>query len=150
MIVSANFGRSGAVLLVEALPADAIGMGFMVERAVGEVRQDVGRDLREVAQQVAFGERGAASARIGRPVHAIEVAELERGRRPGSWRGFGLVDQRDQLDRAPSPSSAWRYRFGGAPHLLRIDGRHAAAEHRRAQRPVAGPALEHDLRTAVG
>ena len=54
------------VLLEEALAADAVGHADHRERPVGEVRQDERRDLREVAQQVALGERRLLAA-PGRP-----------------------------------------------------------------------------------
>ena len=68
------------VLLEEALAADAVGHADHRERPVGEVRQHVRRHLREVAQQVALGERGLPQRRVGRPVDAVEVGELDRVR----------------------------------------------------------------------
>ena len=75
MIVSANAGTLLLpVLLEEALAADAVGHADHRERTVGEVRQDERRHLREVAQQVALGERRLLERRIGGPVDAVEVA----------------------------------------------------------------------------
>ena len=65
------------VLLEEALAADAVGHADHRQRPIGEVRQHVGRDLREVGEQVALGERRQALRRIGRPVDAIEVRETD-------------------------------------------------------------------------
>ena len=45
------------VLLEESLAADPVGHADHRQRAVGKMRQHVRRDLREVAEQVALGER---------------------------------------------------------------------------------------------
>ena len=111
------------VLLVEALAADAVGHADHGERAVGEVRQHERRHLREVAQQVALGQRRLLERRVGRPVDAVEMGELERvaaDRR--SWHSpcllssccDHLVDLRAASRRLRLPA-----RFGGAPHRLR-------------------------------
>ena len=50
------------VLLEEALAVDAVGHADHGQRPVGEVRQHERRDLREVAQQVALGQRRLLAA----------------------------------------------------------------------------------------
>ena len=57
---------------------DAVGHADHGERAVGEMRQDEGRHLREVAQQVALGERRLLQRRIRGPVDAVEVVRWIR------------------------------------------------------------------------
>jgi hypothetical protein len=47
------------------------------ERAVGDVRQHQRRHLREVAQQVALGERRLLQGLAGGPVDAIEVRQAD-------------------------------------------------------------------------
>ena len=78
MIVSTNAGRScSQCFWKKRCPLDAVGHADHGERPVGEMRQDVGRHLREVAQQVALGERRLLQRRIGGPVDAIEVGEVD-------------------------------------------------------------------------
>ncbi len=84
------------VLLEEALTVDAVGHADHRQRPVGQMRQDVRRDLREVAQQIALGQRRLLQRRIRGPVDAIEmrerdalVADDERDRR---FRRFELRD----------------------------------------------------------
>ena len=75
VIVSTNAGPLLLpVLLEEALAADAVGHADHRERPIGEMRQHVRRHLREVAQQVALGERRLLERRVRRPVDAIEIA----------------------------------------------------------------------------
>ena len=71
------------MFLEKTLPANAVGHADHGERAVGEVRQDEGRHLREVAQQDALGERRLLQRGIGRPVDAIEVREADLVRADG-------------------------------------------------------------------
>ena len=81
VIVSTNAGpRLLPVLLEEALAADAVGHADHRQRAVGEMRQHVRRHLREIAQQVALGERRLLQRRIRGPVDAVEVRQLDRVR----------------------------------------------------------------------
>ena len=90
------------VLLEETLPADAVGHADHGERAIGKVRQDEGRHLREVAQQIALGERGLLERRIRGPIDAIEVrqADLVRPHRKRE-RSLGVFQLRhDFADRA--------------------------------------------------
>jgi hypothetical protein len=65
------------MLLEEALPVDARGHADHRERTIGEVRQDARRHLREIAQQVALGERRLLQRRIRGPVDAIQVRDLD-------------------------------------------------------------------------
>ena len=133
------------VLLEEPLAADAVGHADHRQRPIGEVRQHVRRHLREVAQQVALGERRLVLRRIGRPVDAIEMGErdavLADRERERVLRGVEL--RQDVVDRAAGRAGA---ACAGAdcrtPHRLRIDVVAQAQEHRRAQVAVVGPALE--------
>ena len=133
------------VLLEEALAADAVGHADHRERAVGEMRQHVRRDLREVDEQVALGERRLLARRVRGPVHAIEVGELDPVRADREReRGLLAGELRDDVvDRTAGRSARWRGR--GAAHRLRIDVVAQAQEHRRAQVIVVGPALEAHL-----
>src|SRR6266404_7436647 len=63
------------VLLEETLSLYSVGHADHGERAVRQMRQDEGRDLGEVAQQVALGKRRLLERRIRRPVDAVEVRE---------------------------------------------------------------------------
>ena len=132
------------VLLEEALAADAVGHADHRQRAVGEVRQHVRRDLREIAQQVALGERRLLQRRVGGPVDAIEVRELdpmrahrERERRLRARRAARRCRRSGRRIRAAARGAGV-----AAPHGLRIDVVAQAQEHRRAQVAVIGPALE--------
>ena len=77
-----GFGKCGALLLPvfleKALTVDAVRHPDHRQRTVRQMRQDERRYLREVAQQVPFGQRRLAQCRIGRPVDAIEVGQLQR------------------------------------------------------------------------
>ncbi len=77
-MVSTKSGlRLFPVLLEEALPGDAVGHADHRQRPVGEMRQHVRRHLREVAQQVALGQRRLLHRRIGWPVDAVEVRQVD-------------------------------------------------------------------------
>ena len=140
------------VLLEEALPADAVGHADHGERTIGEMRQHERRDLREVAQQVALGERRLLQRRIRGPVDAVEMREADLVRadreRERGLRCFPAAPRlrRSGCRRARSPSARRCRGCGlGATHGLRIDVVAQAQEHRRAQGTVLGPALEAHL-----
>ena len=136
------------VLLEKPLPPDAVGHADHRERAIGEMRQHVGRNLREVAQQVALGERRLLERRIRGPVDAIEVRKADpvRAHRERE-RGLPVFQLRhDIVDRtargrrtgpraAPGAGSARRTAFGSMSSRSR---RNTGA--RRCI--VVGPALE--------
>ena len=79
------------VLLEEALSADAVGHADHRQRPIGQVRQHERRDLREVAQQVALGQRRLLQRRVGRPVDAVEVGEADAVRADGEVEGVLLA-----------------------------------------------------------
>jgi len=54
---------------------DPVGHADHGERTILEVRQDERRHLREIAQQVALGQRRLLERRVGGPVHPVEVRE---------------------------------------------------------------------------
>ncbi len=148
------------VLLVEALPADAVGHADHRERPVREMRQHERRDAGEVAQQVALGERGLLERRIGRPVDAVEMrqADAVQPRREGKIvarilqlrQHFGdlvcltLVPGRRRLRDATArvrrrPRGLW------PSHVFRFQVVAQAQKHRCAQAAVLGPVLVLDL-----
>ena len=126
------------VLLEEALAADAVGHADHRQRTIGEMRQHVRRDLREVAQQIALGERRLLQRRIGGPVDAIEMRERDavRSHRERE-RGLRACELRDDVvDRAAARNDRRRRGSGfGAPHRLRIDVVAQPQEDRCAQVP---------------
>ena len=98
------------------------------------------RNLREVAQQVALGERRLLQRRIRGPVDAIEVRQPDpvRSHRERE-RGLRVVQLRDDLvDRAARGDGCGTVRRAagiGAAHRLRIDVVAQPQEDRRAQAP---------------
>ena len=134
------------VLLEETLAADAVGHADHREWTVGQVRQDVGRDLCAVDQEVALGVRGKRARRIRGPVDAIEVGELDPVRADGQRdSGLPVLQLCDDF--------VGRLRRGagnGAPHQFRIDVVAQPQEHGRAQVIVVGPTLEAHLGDGFG
>src|SRR5258708_4387486 len=65
------------VLLEKALSVYPVGHADHGERAIREMRQHERRYLREVTEQIAFGQRGLLQRGIGRPIDAIEVREAD-------------------------------------------------------------------------
>src|SRR5688500_5089109 len=63
------------MLLEKALAMDAVRHANHGERAVGEMRQDERRYLREVTQQVSLGVRRLLEGGLGRPVNAVQVGK---------------------------------------------------------------------------
>src|SRR5689334_4723335 len=129
------------VLLEEALALDPLGHADHRERPVGEVRQHVRRHLREVAQETPLGERGLLERRLGRPVHAIEMRELERV--PFYGEGEGVFLRLKLLKDACY--FIGRFFLLRAGNLLYIDVIPQSQKDRRAQVPVLGPAVELEL-----
>ncbi len=144
------------MLLEETLPADPVGHADHGERAIGKVRQDKRRDQREVAQQVALGERRLLERGIRGPVDAIEVRQADTVRsyrdRERGLRCFQL--RHDFVDRAAGGYVGKRGRLRRpaafrAAHRLRIDVIAQPQENRRAQMIVVGPILKTHFRDDI-
>src|SRR5262245_28671375 len=69
--------RLAPVLLEEALAVDALGHADHRERPILEMRQHVGRDAREIANQVALGDFRMPRALVAGPVDAIEICQAD-------------------------------------------------------------------------
>ncbi len=152
-MLSTNSGpRLLPVLLEEALPVDAVGHADHRQRPVGQMRQHERRDLRQIAQQVALGERRLLQCRVGRPVDAVQMRQLDlrRADRERHHRLWML----ELLDHVVDQCVAGVLRLvrtlrelrsgllRRAPHRLRVDVVAQPQEHRRAQPAIFGPALE--------
>ena len=82
-------------MLVERLGGDAVRKALHHERAVGHRRQDVRRDLRVVAEQIAFGQL------LLRPEHLVQVGhreplaarQFERAVAPGVFERAEVIDE---------------------------------------------------------
>ncbi len=113
------------------------------------MRNDVRRHAREVAQQVALGERRLLQRRIRGPVDAVEVRELDARRADGEREGSFRVVELGQNFVEPLAGLGWVPAFGRmtafALHLLHVDVVPQSHEHRRAQVAVVGPCLVTDF-----
>jgi hypothetical protein len=88
-------------------------------RIMVEMWQDVGRHLREVAQEIALGERGLPQRWIRGPVDAIEVREADAVRSHGE--GEGILRIRELFHHLSDSVVALRDHVIPATHRLRID-----------------------------
>ena len=79
------------VFLEEALAADAFRHADHGQRPLGEMREDVRRHLREIAQQIALGQRRLLERLVFGPVDTVEVRELELVRPDGEVELVALV-----------------------------------------------------------
>ncbi len=107
------------------------------------MRQHVRRDLGEIDEEVALGERGQLARRVGRPVDAIEIGEPDALRADGKREcGFRAGELRHDVgDGAFGLRRGFRTSRPGTPHRLRIDVVAQPQEYRRAQVIVVRPAL---------
>ena len=99
------------------------------------MRQDEGRNLREVAQQVALGERRLLQRRIRGPVHSIEVSQADPVRpHCKRERCFGAFQLCHDIFNRPARARRPARRVLGlvAANRLRIDVVAQPEEHRRA------------------
>ncbi len=156
VMVSTNAGRScSQCFWKKRCAADAVGHADHGERAVGQMRQDVRRHLREVAQQVALGERGLLAAPDPRASRRDRGASSLMRCAPTASVNAVLAFsscattsstgcRADSGVRRCGGAAARAARFGAA-HRLRIDVVAQPQEHRRAQIAVVGPALEAHL-----
>ena len=109
------------------------------------MRQHELRDLREITQQVALGERRLLERGIGGPIHAVKMREsdlvLAHGERE---RRLGVVQLAE--DGADLALRLNRVLDPGAAHFFGLEIVAKAQEHRRTQEAVVGPVLEFHFR----
>ncbi len=140
------------VFLEKALAGDAFRHADHRQRAVGEVRQQIRRNLRQVAQQIALGQCRLLERFVGGPVHAVEMGQPDAVRAHRQHERLPRVVELPQHFVHPSVGRGCLHgalRFA-APHRFRIDILAQPQEHRRAQVAVRSPFRELHFGHRVG